>query len=628
MRVDDVCERLTPEHFENGRVPSRSTVAGRLAGVGLAQDFVEAIADICSRNAADTARLLGEARAARQRSKAAASRAPRSGHTVETAELVLVQQRSIEISDKLLRAQERMMQLERERNDANQMVLILLAMAEKLQRDIATLGRQRDRLDDAGPVREELRQVRERLTRSEEQRDTAESELMRARAERQKADELAEEAAAQVRLLTMQLAQLRGEAPDVSDPDGLAVAVSDSGEALASGDDIDLALSKATRHLDDRADRLDQLAEELHSDNFPDDSLTSDDESDNLPDNPPETAPDDSSVGPLAAFLEIRDYVRGTGAAWDSNQEELLFRKVSKDLGTGGVMELAGLLHGDGLDATVEDLLFQAAVSRPLATVHELLSALHSAGLSRELRALLARTVERWSAADVVDVADQLSKRNCITESNMVLRTAGLTCPPVELLKVLVRLPSTKARWVLNIACLERPLEELPALESALHTIRRPDSLHVAKIYNERGGTDTEQARLVVSEIEGTQATIINHSDATILHLHVIRADADVDGKPVAVRWVEQDGRARIFHNIAAGQSITIDMRAQGWGPLLHPTDGYEVGTDLGATPHNATNARLTIQFLDVAGRWWQRVGLEAPTLVRGEPSDPEPNPE
>ncbi|MFG2437965.1 hypothetical protein [Streptomyces sp. NPDC048508] len=327
--MDEVRGLLTPEHFRNGRVPSRTTVADRLAGVALAQDFVEAIADICSRDAADTDRLLAEARAARQRAKDADHRDPLAGSSLRTAELVLVQQRSIEVSDKLLRAQERMMQLERERNDANQMVLILLAMAEKLQRDIATLGRQRDRLDDAGPVREELRQVRERLTRSEEQRDTAESELKRARAERQKADELAEEAAARVRLLTMQLARLRGEAPDISDPDGLAVAVSESGEALASGDDIDVALSKATRHLDDRAERLDQLAEELHSDNFPDDFLTSHDEPDILPDNPPEPAHDDSSAGPVAAFLEIRDYVHGDGVGWDSNYEERPYGNVS-----------------------------------------------------------------------------------------------------------------------------------------------------------------------------------------------------------------------------------------------------------------------------------------------------------
>lgn len=134
------------------------------------------------------------------------------------------------------------------------------------------------------------------------------------------------------------------------------------------------------------------------------------------------------------------------------------------------------------------------------------------------------------------------------------------------------------------------------------------------------------QARMVVSTIEGTQATIINHSDAPLLQLRMIRADADVDSGPVAVRWDEE--QQRVFHNVAAGQTQTIELRVQGWGPALDPVGGYEVGTDEGIAPHNATNHRLTIQFLDVAGLWWQRVGLEPPTRVLGEPSDPEPNPE
>ena len=48
-----------------------------------------------------------------------------------------------------------------------------------------------------------------------------------------------------------------------------------------AADDIDLALIKAARHLDDRADRLDQLAGELHLDNQPDNPATSDVTSDN-----------------------------------------------------------------------------------------------------------------------------------------------------------------------------------------------------------------------------------------------------------------------------------------------------------------------------------------------------------
>src|ERR1043165_7125173 len=60
MRVNDVLALLKPEHFVSGRVPSRSTVSERLAGVGVKQDFIEAIADVCSHDAAGRERLMGQ----------------------------------------------------------------------------------------------------------------------------------------------------------------------------------------------------------------------------------------------------------------------------------------------------------------------------------------------------------------------------------------------------------------------------------------------------------------------------------------------------------------------------------------------------------------------------------------
>jgi RNA polymerase sigma factor (sigma-70 family) len=286
MRVDDVLRRLTPEHFAEGRIPSRSTVSERLAGVGLREDFVQAIADVCTRSAADRDRLLEQADAARQGAARAASGTGADSSAVE-AELVLLQQRSLAVSDKLVRAMERAAQLERERNDANQMVLVLLAMVDKLHRDVDALGRERDRLRAFRSVDTELEQVHGRLARSEQQRITAETELERARAERQKADQLAEEAAEQVRLLAEELERLRGQVPgtDADDSVPRPTTTPDLRDALSgTTDDMDMALIKAARHLDDRADRLDQLASELHMDNPPDNSSSSDVEADNSSD--------------------------------------------------------------------------------------------------------------------------------------------------------------------------------------------------------------------------------------------------------------------------------------------------------------------------------------------------------
>ncbi|MFE6332068.1 FxSxx-COOH system tetratricopeptide repeat protein [Streptomyces sp. NPDC057806] len=296
MRVDDLLARLTPEHFANGRVPSRSTVSERLAGIGLQEDFVQAVADVCSRDAAERDRLLGLAEAARQGAMRPGSVAGTAGPAAE-AELVIVQQRSIAVSDKLVRAMERAAQLERERNDANQMVLVLLAMVDKLHRDIDALAREKDRLRASRSVHPELGHVQERLARSEQQRVTAEAELESARAERRKADRLVEEASAQVRLLTEELQRLRGEMPGpvVDDHAREPAAVLDVQGALGSADDdMDLALAKAARHRADRADRLDQLASELHLDNQPDNSPASHERADNFSASAP--APDPADI--------------------------------------------------------------------------------------------------------------------------------------------------------------------------------------------------------------------------------------------------------------------------------------------------------------------------------------------
>ncbi|HEY1155605.1 MAG TPA: hypothetical protein VGE95_04850, partial [Arthrobacter sp.] len=62
LRIDDVVPLLTPEHFSDGRVPGRSTISERLAGVRLEEDFVQAIADVCSADdAALREQLLQEA---------------------------------------------------------------------------------------------------------------------------------------------------------------------------------------------------------------------------------------------------------------------------------------------------------------------------------------------------------------------------------------------------------------------------------------------------------------------------------------------------------------------------------------------------------------------------------------
>ncbi|MEV6584076.1 hypothetical protein AB0M92_38810 [Streptomyces sp. NPDC051582] len=132
------------------------------------------------------------------------------------------------------------------------------------------------------------------------------------------------------------------------------------------------------------------------------------------------------------------------------------------------------------------------------------------------------------------------------------------------------------------------------------------------------------QARLVVPVIDGNRGEVVNHSSEPLLELRIIRADADQpNGDPVAVRWSDEDQRT--FRNVSAGQTHYLELREQSWGPLF--IDSIEVGTDEGIAPSNATNHRLTIQFMDAAGLRWQRVGLQPPTRILGEFSVPCPNP-
>lgn len=273
LRIDDVLAQLTPEHFRSGRIPGRSTISQRLAGVRLDDEFVQAIADICSgEDAALRERMFTEARALASREDLTrpANISKGKPDTAELAnELVTVQRRSLALQDKLVRARERAMELDRERSRSHQMVVVLLTMVDKLQRYTSTLHAERDRLREREHRPQQLEEVRKKLARSEKQRRSAEDELDRAREERAKADRLAEEAAEQIRTLKDELERLR---QGTGQPDNSPLrtvpspSTSEVKDFETAADDIDDALAKASRHLDDGAWRLDQLACELHQD--------------------------------------------------------------------------------------------------------------------------------------------------------------------------------------------------------------------------------------------------------------------------------------------------------------------------------------------------------------------------
>lgn len=478
LGVDGLRSKLTPDHFKDGRVPSRSTLSDRLAGVALRQDFIEAVADVCSSSEVVRQQLLEEVPAARQRARTAG--AGPSGPMVPEAQLVIVQQRSLEVSDRLLRALERQQQLERERNEANHMVLILLGMVDKLQRDITALNRDRDRLRVAHPAEENVKQVHERLTRSEQQRETAETELARAKAEREKADQLAEEAAEQVRLLTEEIERLRGDVPEATADAEAATTVPAVRAPLdVEADDIDLALSKAARHLDDRADRLDQLASELHLDNPLDNPLTSS----NVPDNSQMSAADTVDLTPEQVVHEL------VAEGRSDDQEQNLLALAGQTLAVTDVLRTAVLLRYANLpDAAIP--LFGAALDRTQPVeMPGLIDSLRAGGQDTELYQLWSQMAQRWSASDLAEVVASLREEGMEahgSDAYQVLSAVGRDAPPLEVLKVLARLPENDADWVVDAACRNRPVDELPALEKALRQLRAADATKVATAHERR----------------------------------------------------------------------------------------------------------------------------------------------
>ncbi|MFB7747531.1 DUF742 domain-containing protein [Streptomyces sp. NPDC056132] len=500
MRVDDVLALLQPEHFVSGQVPSRSTVSERLAGVGLKQDFIEAIADLCSHDATGRERLMGQVGAlqvAAAQQSAEPAGGPHSDDSVLAAELVLVQQRSLAVSDKLMRALERSTALELERNSANQMVLLLLAMVDKLQRDIATLTRERDRfhVSASGQMATD---VRARLLRSEQQRTDAEAELDRARAERHKADRLAEEAAEQVRALTEELDRLRGQPRGAEEPPLSAESLPVLTDTLATdGDDIDQALAKAARHLDDGASRLDRLAAELHQedllDNSPDNAVASTNLSDISSATLQDAGLDSRNV------VEIIRTARQTGG--EHTDVPAILLEAAREQPCDTVLDLAELLRESGYDEEADQLLGFAGESWPLDGVPAIIGSLRTAERHSDAYQLLTSVGRQRSAFDVREVTAALRSTGHNADAYQVLTAVGRSRPTpgvIEVLNALYLLDDVD--WILDAAARDRGLAQLSQLIDALRAAsRNTEAGRLSAAYKQRVEASAQAARALAS---------------------------------------------------------------------------------------------------------------------------------
>ncbi|MBE8477488.1 hypothetical protein [Streptomyces justiciae] len=467
LRLDDVRPLLTPEHFSNNRVPSRSTIGERLAGVRLEEDFVQAIADVCSGDdAALREQLLQEAAAvaAREHGIRPPHGAARNlDAAVPASELVAEQRRSLALQDRLLRAMERAVELEHERTGAHRMVCVLLTMVDKLQRDIAALSVKRDKLQGRADEHHQLDTVRRQLARSEEQRRTAEASLQRAQDERSKADRLAAEAAEQIRTLTAELEQLRQQAagqPDNSPP----LTISDPADPIAqdmeaAADDIDDALVKASRHLDDGARRLDDLARELHQDNPPDNSTG------------PASAGEETAEPDAKADVDVlaQDILQMLRRMREGNSS---FVDLALTAAADFIVGLMDVVLRYGKDEEDWDmaygLLEVAAAKATPAHICALITELHARGGEMYAHRLLSVIATQRLPLHIVDIVAALRESQQPAAAYQLLSAVGRDRPAWYIQPILWRLSSSDATWLLDAVTAERTPFDIAQLRAIL----------------------------------------------------------------------------------------------------------------------------------------------------------------
>ncbi|MFD9011083.1 hypothetical protein [Streptomyces sp. NPDC059552] len=495
MRVDDVVAEMKPEHFTSGRVPSRTTVSDRLAGIGIKDDFIQALADICSQDVRGRERLMQQVEALEDGTPfpRPAVSSPRGTVEAIAAELVLVQKRSLDVSDRLTRAMERATELERERNSANHMVLLLLTMVDALQRDIAMLARERDRLQASAGV-QSLDDVEARLLRSADQRTIAESELNWAKEERGRADLLAEEAADQVRALTEELERLRGQvqASEIAPiPEARPELL---GDGLGSNSwDIDEALAKAERHLEDRADRLDRIAAEMDRDNLSDNPLTGTFAPDNRA---PEPA---GSAGSAASppFLEPAGEPAG-GSALQEALRNLAFASISS--GPATFVEAITDLREKGSDGAADGIIGIVGREAAPAVIPALVTSLLSEGREGDCMRLLAAVGEQREPLALV--LEALHRHGLTDAAFEVLDAVGRGRPSAMVGPVLMDLDRAGRARVIAAARTGRPSDELRLLKEELDKAgwtSEGDVLHDEYLYRRRrDSTPTADASVLI----------------------------------------------------------------------------------------------------------------------------------
>ncbi|MFJ9577977.1 DnaB-like helicase C-terminal domain-containing protein [Streptomyces sp. NPDC101191] len=194
---------VTPEHF-GGDVPALGRLHRQLSGVGLTWELAEAVADVCfphesGQQAADRLELIRPL-------WVAANTAPTPASADSAYDLVEAQKGTIAALEELNRVRQAFEVSEQARLQALQVATVLFALLGQAQAQVAQLTRRLDEMRSvADPESAEVQMTSGRLVRAQTQTDDLRLQLVRAEAERDRAQQVADLAARQIMYLEAEL---------------------------------------------------------------------------------------------------------------------------------------------------------------------------------------------------------------------------------------------------------------------------------------------------------------------------------------------------------------------------------------------------------------------------------------
>ncbi|MFE0459296.1 hypothetical protein ACFW1A_08530 [Kitasatospora sp. NPDC058965] len=493
LTLDGLLAALTPDHFTDHKVPSRSTVSDWLAGRTPRWDFVEAVADICSPDSETAAHRSEQARPLWDRLRSAPTPVPGTAAVAAgTDALVLAQQQTIDVQDRLIHAQQALAASRQAEANAGQLVILLLQMIGRLNLRIGELSRRVEQLrDHPAPLGDEEQEVRRRLGQAEAHRQRAVREKERAEAKQREMLHTIDRAHREIGRLRAEAHGLASDGgPADAEADVLALQASDESDT-AFLDDIAVALDKAAR-VNEAVDQLAQDARSalVHLDGAPATDLART-RPDPTPDNPDKPTigallTDNHVIGSLLALYRVFPEWRATRRALRASREipssAAECRQIAQVLEAAHRhAELGAFLHRAGQELTVAELcglassvawdwsglsyklLLQGSTTRPAHELVELVSHLSDHDLpvsfltedsafrkrpredvveiSAQLRAsghdqpslgILSYMVRSWPAPEGLAVADQLTAEGYEGQARVVLEVIGTRRPIPE----------------------------------------------------------------------------------------------------------------------------------------------------------------------------------------------------